>query len=119
MRIKQELKPEATSRTVVRADLGYRGEVNIRSCGEVPDVHYSKRFGRERAFRFHVCQVAFPDIDMSQAGNLLERGLQARCQQWHWLTAVQLRQPPVTVSPTLEAVRATVWPVPKKLQHWH
>jgi 8-oxo-dGTP pyrophosphatase MutT (NUDIX family) len=108
MRIKQELKPEATARAVVRSDLGYRGGVVVRCLGEVPEAHYSTRFGRERAYRFHVCLVSLPDLDLNQPLSLLERRMRARGLQWRWLTASQLLNPTDPSSPTLEAVRATV-----------
>jgi ADP-ribose pyrophosphatase YjhB (NUDIX family) len=108
MRIKQELKPDATARAEVRSHLGYHGELITDYRGEVPDAHYSMRFGRKRAYRFHVYKVSLVNLDLNQPMNFLERRLQARHLEWCWVNADQLANLPVPASETLAVVRASV-----------
>lgn len=108
MRIKDELKAGATARMVLRSDFGYRGEVIAQESGIVDHPHYSRRYGRDRHYHFHVCHVLLPHLDLNQPLNFLERRMQARGMRWRWYSAEQLGTPPDRVSPTLAAVRATV-----------
>lgn len=107
-RVKQEFKPDVVARASIRADFGYRGEVVSTRVGEIDDVHVSNRFGRGRAYVFHICKVSLPALDLNQPLNLLEKKLQTRGRRWQWLNAAQLKAPAIPVSPTLAAVRALI-----------
>jgi ADP-ribose pyrophosphatase YjhB (NUDIX family) len=122
-RVAQEFKPDLVAAAVVRAELGYSGEAVADVRAEVPEFHDSPRWGRSRAYRFHVVTVDLPGGDLHRPLAPLDRSLRAREAgrpppaagapagwSWRWLTADQLRHPPagVTPSPTLAAVVPTV-----------
>jgi hypothetical protein len=77
-RVKTEVKPDQVAKGTVRADLGYRGLALPAYLGEIADVHFSNRFFRDRNYRFHICEVQLPDVDLHQPGNILERAMTRR-----------------------------------------
>ncbi len=107
-RAKIETKPETVARATIRSDLGYRGPVAAVHRGEVPDIHFSNRFQRDRGFRFHVCEVQLSEVDLHQPRGLLEQALARRGKQFLWLPASRLGDPSIHFSPTMPAVRPTV-----------
>lgn len=122
-RVTQEFKPATVATAVVRAELGYLGEAAADVRAEVPEFHFSPRWGRSRGYRFHVVAVDLPGCDPHRPLAPLDRGLRAREADrlppagrgpagwsWRWLTADELRHPPagVTLSPTTAAVVPTV-----------
>jgi ADP-ribose pyrophosphatase YjhB (NUDIX family) len=109
-RVRAEGTATPTAVGAVRADTGYTGPALAEYRGEVSAVQHSPRFDRARNYRFHVCGVALPDIDLHRPGGPLERALGGRA--YRWLTASQLRASQVPLSPTVELVRAAVEAVP-------
>jgi 8-oxo-dGTP pyrophosphatase MutT (NUDIX family) len=107
-RVKTEVKPEQVAVATVRADLDYRGPATAVWRGEVLDVHYSNRFQRDRRFRFHVCEVQLPEVDLHQPRGLLEQALARRGKQFCWLPGSRLSDGTTPVSPTMPAVRPSV-----------
>ena len=106
--VKTEMKPERVAVGTVRSDLGYRGPAKALHRGEVPDVHFSNRFHRDRRFRSHVCEVKLKDIDLHQPGNLLEKALLSRGKRFLWLPGSKLNDAAIPFSPTMPAVRTAV-----------
>lgn len=109
-RVRADARAVPTAVGAVRSDTGYTGPALAEYHSEVPAVQHSPRFDRERNYRFHVCGVALPDIDLHRPGGPLERALGGRA--YRWLTASQLRASQVPLSPTVELVRAAVEAVP-------
>jgi 8-oxo-dGTP pyrophosphatase MutT (NUDIX family) len=107
-RVKTEVKPEKVAVATVRGDLGYRGPATAIWRGEVPDIHFSNRFFRDRRFRFHVCEVQLPEVDLHQPRNPLERALAHRGRQFLWLPGSRLDDLSIQFSPTMPVVRQTV-----------
>ena len=107
-RVKTEVKPEQAAKAIIRSDLDYRGPATAVWRGEVPDIHFSNRFLRDRPFRFHVCEVQLPEIDLHQPRNPLEQALVQRGRKFLWLPGSQLGNPSIQFSPTMAAVRQTV-----------
>jgi 8-oxo-dGTP pyrophosphatase MutT (NUDIX family) len=122
-RVTQELGPAVVASAVVRVELGYTGEVVADLKAEVPEFHFRPRWGRPRAYRFHIVAVDLPGCDPHRPLAPLDRSLRAREADrlppaeggpagwsWRWLTADQLRNPPedLTHSPTMDAVVPTV-----------
>jgi len=122
-RVTQEFRPDVVATGVVRAELGYAGEAVPDLRAEVPEFHFSPRWGRSRPYRFHVVAVDLPGCDLHRPLAPLDRSLRAREAgrapptpgaptgwSWRWLTADQLRNPPtgVALSPTMAAVVPTV-----------
>ncbi len=110
-RVRSEFKPAVAARRAVRSDLDYRGEAACAWKAEVHDVHYSSRYQCDRLYRFHVCATELPGVDLDQPGNALEAALTRAGRRWVWLTREEMAAPPQArpLSPTLAAVRATVW----------
>ena len=107
-RVKTEVKPDRVAIGTVRSDLGYRGPATATLLGEVHDVHFSNRFHLDRRYRFHVCEVQLPEVDLHQPGNVLEQALLRRGRRFVWLPGRRLNDPSITLSPTMAAVRSTV-----------
>jgi 8-oxo-dGTP pyrophosphatase MutT (NUDIX family) len=107
-RVKTEVKPDRVAVGTIRCDLGYRGPVTVEWRGEVPDVHFSNRFHRDRRFRFHVCDVQLSDVDLHQPNGLLEQALRRRSRRFLWLPGSRLNDPAASCSPTMAAVRSGV-----------
>jgi ADP-ribose pyrophosphatase YjhB (NUDIX family) len=107
-RVKTEVKPDQVAKGTVRADLGYRGLALPAYLGEIADVHFSNRFFRDRNYRFHICEVQLPDVDLHQPGNILERAMTRRGKQFLWLPASRLNDPAVAFSPTIPAIAPSV-----------
>jgi 8-oxo-dGTP pyrophosphatase MutT (NUDIX family) len=107
-RIRSDAGAEPTAVGAVRTDTGYTGPAVPTYLGEALAVQHSPRFDLERQYRFHVCAVALPHVDLSRHQNGLERALSGR--QSVWLSADGLRNPPagVTLSPTMPLVRVAV-----------
>ncbi len=101
-RVKAETKPDQVAVAAVRADFGYRGPVTSSIKGEVEDVHFSHRFHRDRRYRFHICDVQLPEIDLHQPGNALEKALQKRGEQFAWVPASKLSDKTIQFSPTMD-----------------
>ena len=107
-RVKSEVKPEQVAVATIRDNLDYRGPASAVWKGEVPDVHFSSRFQRDRRFRFHVCEVLLPEVDLHQPCGLLEQALTRRGRHFLWVPASRLSDPSIPLSPTMPAVRPTV-----------
>lgn len=107
-RVKTEVKPERVALTTIRGDLGYRGSATATWRGEVPDIHFSNRFLRDRIFRFHLCEVQLQELDLHQPRNPLEQAMTRRGRQFLWLPANRLADPSIQFSPTMIAVRQSV-----------
>jgi 8-oxo-dGTP pyrophosphatase MutT (NUDIX family) len=107
-RIKTQSKPERVAVATVRSDLGYRGPATAVWQGEAPDIHSSQRFQRDRRYRFHICAVQLPEVDLHQPCGPLERALDRRSKKHVWCTANRLADPAIGFSPTMQAVRQTV-----------
>jgi 8-oxo-dGTP pyrophosphatase MutT (NUDIX family) len=107
-RVKSEVKPDRIALTTVRSDLGYRGPALVTWRGEVQDCHFSTRFHHDRLYRFHICDIQLPDVDLHQPGNVLEQALEQRGKRFRWLTGSQLADPAIQFSPTMAALRTTV-----------
>ena len=107
-RVKTEVKPDRVAKGTVRSDLGYTGPASAALLGEITDVHFSNRFHRDRRYRFHVCEVQLPQVDLHQPGSLLEKALHRRGKQFLWLPASRLNDPTIAFSPTMPAVRSAV-----------
>lgn len=107
-RLKNELKPHQIAEKLLRTDLGYRAEVQAEWRGEAVDVHFSSRYQRNRTYRFQVCSVELPQIDLMQPFSPLELALAQRGKRAAWLTAGQLQSrpvaPPIPLSPTIQPV---------------
>lgn len=114
-RVKTEIKPDRVAIRTVRSDLGYRGPVSAKVVGESTDVHFSNRFHRERKYRFHVCDVQLPEVDLHQPGNVLEQALTRRGKKFRWVSGSELKSTTMPFSPTLAAVRtAVLQTIPKR-----
>ncbi len=107
-RVKTEVKPDRVAVGTVRSDLGYHGPATANLLGEVPDVHFSNRFHRDRRYRFHVCEVQLTDVDLHQPDSVLEQSLLRRGRSFIWLPGSRLSDPKVSFSPTIAALRTTV-----------
>jgi ADP-ribose pyrophosphatase YjhB (NUDIX family) len=111
-RVTAEFPPTSVARALVRAELGYIGPVVAEEVGEVPEFQFSPRWGRERAYRFHIVRVELPPrdgevIDLHRPGGTMDRLLRAAERRrgrdegelpagwsWRWLTADELRDAP-------------------------
>ena len=107
-RVKTEVKPEQVAVATIRGDLGYGGPATAVGRGEVPDIHFSNRFLRDRRFRFNVCEVQLPEVDLHQPRSLLEQALADGGKQFLWLPGSRLNDPTIQFSPTMPAVRLSV-----------
>jgi 8-oxo-dGTP pyrophosphatase MutT (NUDIX family) len=76
--------------------------------GEIPDIHFSNRYLRDRNFRFHVCEVRLPEVDLHTPKGLVEQALAGRGKQLLWLPGSRLNDPTIQFSPTMPAVRPSV-----------
>ena len=90
MRRKTETPPESVAQKLFRDDFGYTGEIKSEWKAEVEDVHFSDRFQTDTQFRFHICEVTFPGLDIHMPFNALERKLRERGVEWKWVTADEL-----------------------------
>ena len=90
MRRKTETAPETVAQKLFRDDLGFTGEIKSEWKAEVEDVQFSHRFQANTKFRFHLCDVTFPELDIHQPLNPLERKLHERGFEWKWVTADEL-----------------------------
>ncbi len=86
-------------------DAAYAGDTGAKYLREVLDVHPSNRFGlNRRRYRFYLCLMDFPGLDLTQSGNALEQSLtalqSAKGDQgrksgargyWNWFTPDELR----------------------------
>lgn len=109
--------PEVMAAKAVEWDTSYDRQLDVQRCGEESDVHLSHRYGpRNREYRFHVCGVSVPDVDLTQPGNRLESALksveQARRDAgrrlgsrgyWDWFTEDEM-QSGREISPTVGAI---------------
>src|SRR5262249_23440809 len=77
-RVTQEFRPAVVASAVVRAELGYTGEIVPDLRAEVPEFHFSPRWGRPRAYRFHVVAVDLPGRDLHRPLAPFDRSLRAR-----------------------------------------
>ena len=117
-RVKTEVTPDRFAVRTVRADLGYRGPIHTELRGETSDVHYSPRFGVHRKYRFHICEIMVPKIDLHRPYNELERGLMLRKKQFKWLPGSMLDDSKIGFSETMKAVRPEVLrAIPNKTFH--
>lgn len=107
-RVTTEVKPERVAVGIVRSDLGYHGPATPMYRGEVTEVHFSDRFHRDRNYRFHVCEVQLPEIDLHQPQSVLEQALLRRGKRCLWLPGSRLSDPAILFSPTMAAVRTMV-----------
>ena len=107
-RVKTEAKPVPVAVGTVCSDLGYRGPASAIYRGDLPDIHFSNRFHRDRRYRFHVCEVQLTDVDLHQPGSLLEKALLRRGKRFFWLPGSKLNDPTIHFSPTMPAVRTVV-----------
>jgi hypothetical protein len=113
MRLKAEFTPERVAVSAVHADTGYAGPIEASWSGNVDHKQYSPRYDRKRRFRFHICKIALPGVDLSVQGNALEAALETMAEEkrdpeyWGWFGTAQLEDPN-TMSPTVEAVRSAV-----------
>jgi 8-oxo-dGTP pyrophosphatase MutT (NUDIX family) len=107
-RMKTEVKPDRIAVSAVRSDLGYRGPATAVWRGEVADVHFSSRFRRDRSYRFHICEVRLPEIDLFQPVNVLEQALTRRRRRFLWVPGSGLADPKIRFSPTLPSIRREV-----------
>lgn len=105
-RVRSDAAAGPTAVGAVRTDTGYTGDAVPEYLGEALAVQHSPRFGVDRQYRFHVCAVTLPDVDLHRPGGPLEQALRGR--DFVWLSAAQLSRPPVVLSPTMAHVRATV-----------
>ena len=90
MRRKTETSPETVAEKLFRDDFGYTGEIESKWKSEVEDVHFSDRFQADTQFRFHICDVSFPELDIHMPFNSLDRKLRDRGIDWKWVTADKL-----------------------------
>ncbi|MDB5387951.1 MAG: hypothetical protein JWM11_3597 [Planctomycetaceae bacterium] len=111
-RLKNELKPHQIAEKLVRTDLGYRAEVHAEWRAEVLDIHFSSRYQQDRLYRFQVCSVELPQIDLMQPYNPLELALSQRGKRSAWLTASELQENvanhSVSLSSTMQSIAASV-----------
>jgi 8-oxo-dGTP pyrophosphatase MutT (NUDIX family) len=107
-RVKTEVKPEQLAEATVWRDLGYRGPARAVWRGEVPDIHFSTRYQRDRRFLFHVCELQLSDVDLHQPGGLLEQAMTRRGRKFLWLPASRLHDPTIPFSPTMPALRSSI-----------
>lgn len=89
-RLKNELAPNQIASKLVRSDLGYRGAVSAEWCAEIEDIHFSNRYQQDRLYKFQVCRVDLPQVDLMQPYSPLELALCQRGKKWVWLTADEL-----------------------------
>jgi hypothetical protein len=101
----------------VRFDTSYEGRVQASYCSEGPHQRPGTRYGASnRRYRFYLCQVTFPDVDLCQTGNALEQSLDAleavkvtanqpfgERDYWSWFTTDEMKQRP-DLSPDVAAV---------------
>jgi 8-oxo-dGTP pyrophosphatase MutT (NUDIX family) len=140
-RVTAEFPPASAARAVVRAELGYTGPVEATEVGEVPEFQFSPRWGRDRAYRFHIVCVEFTQrdgevFDLHRPNGPMDRHLRAAERRggrdpdelpagwsWRWLTADELRVPPpglqfsVTMPAVVLSVLAAVPPVVSPIRH--
>ena len=109
--------PEGMAVRAIEWDTSYTGEVKVKWCSEVPDVHTSWRYEPHKAtFRFHICKVTLPGVDLLLPNNALEKALNALQAAkigaehplgsrgyWGWFTESQIRGD-TDISPTMGAV---------------
>jgi hypothetical protein len=113
VRLKTQAKPEQAVISAVRSDAGYQGEIEATRHGEVEHEHFSPRYNRPRHFRFHICRVHLPGLELNVSPNPLETALQALAraegdaQYWGWFPEEHLKNPKI-MSPTVEATRLAV-----------
>jgi ADP-ribose pyrophosphatase YjhB (NUDIX family) len=137
-RITAEFPAESVARAVLRGELGYTGPVTVSERIEVPDFHFSPRWGHARLYKFHVVAVSFPPgrdgevMDLHRPLGPMERRLMdAEAHRimptpdapdgwsWRWFTSAELLTPPagVKLTPTAKAVvPAVLAAVPPKVR---
>ncbi len=110
VRLKSNAKPEQVAMDAVEADTGYSGRIETTQHQEVEHEQHSPRYDRRRRFRFHVCKVELPGVDLPVSRNPLEDALLAvaaevgDAEYWGWFNEEQLKDPKI-MSPTVETVR--------------
>ncbi len=67
---------EAMAEQAVRFDIGYQGPVTAEYAGDAVEVHDSTRFNAEqRRYRYYVCAIQYPEVDLQQPDNPLAETL--------------------------------------------
>lgn len=137
-----EFPPASVARKIVRGELGYTGKVAAVERAEVPEFHFSPRWGHARAYRFHLVAVELPPnadgdvIDLHRPFGPFESRLQAAEAlrvppvpgvaggwSWRWFTSAELLSPPPGIALTETAkhlapsVLAAAPPRVQKLRH--
>jgi hypothetical protein len=111
---------EAMADQAVRFDTAYVGTVVAEYEGDDVDVHDSTRFNaRQRRYRYYVCAIQLPGVDLQQAGNPLaetlndfEAAQQARGRTFgtrgyaDWFAVAEMKQ-----SPEMSTQVASVLPI--------
>ena len=115
--MKTGAEPGRVVEKAVRLDTAYEGAIEATLYGEVADIHRSSRFGpRNRHYRFYVCRISLPGIDLTQLDNAIERSLDALGSAkrqaghklgvhgyWKWFTEDEIRHG-AEVSATMRTV---------------
>lgn len=105
-RIKTETDPVEAALEAVQSDTGYLGRIEATFVKDVDAVHRSPRYNRHRRYRFFIHSISFPDANLSEPGNPVERALRANGVKYGWFTEDQLANPAAHgLSPTIADVR--------------
>lgn len=116
---------EGMAEQAVRFDLEYQGLVTVEYAGDAVEVHDSTRFNAgKRRYRFYVCVIQLPEVDLRQPDNplaetmnefqaaRLARGLTVGTRGYaDWFTVDEMKQSPEMspqVAPVLPVAIAAV-----------
>ncbi|HVC95278.1 MAG TPA: hypothetical protein VND64_16400 [Pirellulales bacterium] len=102
-------KPEPVAQQVFQADTRYDGEIVPSLGGEAMVRQKSVRYATERSYRFHLCRITLPKIDLHDPRGELARALNNSGLPWSWIGEDDLARPAANgLSETAAALRADV-----------
>ena len=107
-RIKSASGCELVAESTIKHDLGYAGELASRLFGEVEHRHYSPRYDLRRDFRYLLCEVRLPKVDLHFPHGVIEHFLNRREHRYKWVPVGDLLQPSVEATISMPAIATVV-----------
>jgi hypothetical protein len=105
-RVKTEIDPLECAIQAVQADTGYLGRIEAAFLAEMETQHFSPRYNRQRRYRFFLCEVNFPGVDLNAPNNAFEGCLRSNHVNYQWFDKMQLAAPAANgLSPTASEVQ--------------
>ena len=88
-----EEPPEKAAQRAFRDDTDYVGPVEVARKAEAELRQFSQRYQVHQNYRFQLCKVDVPGVDLRKSGNALEAALSRYGIGWYWFSEEQLANP--------------------------